>query len=509
MNIPSSKAWAVYERLSVDRHGAKIGYDVQDAGIDSYAEALGLVIGHRYIDRNETAADENVWRDEYEQMLADVAAGMWAGILVWRIDRLTRLPPQFERVLSTAQKAAGCIISTEEKLNSRVEADLFNMRLKVLMGDQEVQGTRTRLKANKGHKAKQGQYTGGGRRPFGFEGPTYDDSERVTNTGRCGIAHVDSEVTLLRDAAKRIAWGGESYTDVIKDWHSRTPPVYGAVGAPWNPKTLETIMLSHRMIGEQLWNDPDTGMKVPVPAVWKPVLDRKTWDQLNSMKRRAVHREGKVQYLLSSLINCECGYPLTGSTRKYKRGGVMTSVRTYRCRSMPADKARGACGQCSVLAENVESLIIGHVLLRVKRSRQTAAALREGGDSYQQLDALERQADGLSDELIELAGLKGERQITTKEWLVAKAPIERDLAEINDQMKAVSRRLEVPTPAGEEMKDLPAWFRLLSSRQQRKLIDHYTGSATIRRPGRSGRYFDRERVVFVPAKLEQSDGESD
>ncbi len=499
-----------YSRLSVDRQGNKIGYEIQQDSGNGWAKRAETAIGHWYKDKNESAADKKVFREDFEQMLADIRAGMWKGIIVWRIDRLTRRVGQFADIIELLEEVGGFIYSVDEGLDSRNEDDLMLMNIKVVFGDSEVKGVRKRLRANKGAKAKAGMYTGGGRRPYGFEAPVHDEWGHVTNKGRVGVAHVEAEAANLRDAARRVAWEGESYLDVVTDWHSRPTPIYGATGAPWNTKTLQAILTAPRIVGMQEYRDPETGETALVKAQWKPILDERTWRRLVALKKPAGKNYNPHEtYLLTNKALCgHCERGLSGSQRTYQKGGEMVATRCYRCPSHSQYKARGHCGKLNVIADPVEKIVVAHIFVRLRATHGTAAAFGPSHDAvFESLEGLEARRTECQQQLAEVKAAYTARRISMAEWLEVRDPVQREVESLEAQMKALTSRLDVPVPTGGELDDLPAWWEGLSFRQQKALLDRHIASVLVLPPGRSGRYFKKERVVVTPTDLEVPDGE--
>lgn len=505
----SSRPVAGYRRLSVDRNGTKIGYEVQTGPVEEWAEARGRKIVW-YEDRNESAADETLHREGYEQMLQDIDAGMYSGLAVWRIDRLTRIDTEFLRVLGKVQGTGGHIFTIDEGLSTEVDSNIINIKLKVLLGDNEVRNSKRRISANKQLRKKKGLYTGGGRRPYGFEAPVHDDQGRVTNTGRVGVQHVPHEVALLREAAGRITKEKASYLDVVKDWHSRTPPVYGVTGAPWNTKTLATLLTSPRMIGMQEYEEG--GEKTLIKASWEPVLDEKAWRRLVTLKAKG--RAGKPYnprgtYLLSNLVSCGgCGRPLSGSTRIYKKGGEMVGTRGYRCPSGAPYKARGHCGKLNVIADPVEKIVATHIFVRLAATRRfTASIATKADDIMTQIDEIESIIQDSRDRLAEVEAAFQAKKLKLDKMLRLQAPIEAEIENLQARAKSLAGRLEIVVPTGGEWDDLPTWFAGLTLRQQKDLVARHIRRAEVAPPGRSGRYFKVERVVVDPFDIPLSDAE--
>jgi site-specific DNA recombinase len=270
------KPLAAYLRLSVDRDGRKIGYDVQRAAIQAWAQRNGHTIGKWYQDKDLTAADRKVQRPEYEQMLTDVDAGTWGGIVVWKLDRLVRLAYEFERCLRMLEDARGVLFTVEPDIST--DPDNFvgpiMMRILIMVAEMEIANMKARARGHRLERAERGMFNGGGPRPFGFVGAIKDDEDRYVNVGEAGVRHDEAEAGLLREAARRIAWEGWGWTDVLKEWAGRSEPVVGTTGKPMAVTTLRTILTSNRIIGlrEYAVENPDTGeiLQLTSKAVWEP-----------------------------------------------------------------------------------------------------------------------------------------------------------------------------------------------------------------------------------------------
>lgn len=517
----SSRPWCGYRRLSQDRTaGRKIGPEIQtDSGarwVRNCVLPLGAAeVDHWYQD-TETAGDEQVWREEYEQMLVDLAAGVYGGVVAYRCDRLTRLTGEFDRLLKAAARGNAEVAVSDENLRSGRPDDVTMMKFKVVLAEAELKGMKVRIKANKRRRSEKGFYNGGGNRPYGFEGATYEidgtGEKFVTNSGRVGVVHVAEETANIQEAARRIAWERESYTDVIKDWHSRTPPIYGSTGSPWNPKTLETVLTALRMVGKRLHRsiDEKTGVEIEteVKAVWEPVLDIETWEQLRRRKRTHQPRGPRQRYLLSGLLKCgRCGRPLTGCNRRYFKDGEMRDNPSYRCKSHPSDKARGACGRLNVLAEPVEKIVVARALHWASQSEKLTSALSAEDDLQAQYEGASVEIEKCDAELEELQLLKEERgrSMSLKEYMRLRDPIVADRESAQARSDSLLQRLQVPIPTARDRSNLVAWFEGMSPSQSRKFLEAWIGSVSVAAPGRSGRYFNPDRVTVTPAALQQAD----
>lgn len=493
-----------YLRLSVDREGNKIGYEIQKADIQAWAKRNGFTIGRWYQDSDISAADLKKTRPQFEQMLLDVAAGAWGGIVVWRLDRLVRLTREFERCYKPVEDSGGFIaaITGEFALDTRHEGGLFLMRLMVWLAESEIKAMRIRNKAHQAAKAEKGMYKGGGPRPFGYVGTEVDENGEKTNYGRkeIGRKQVPHEIILLKEAARRIATEGWGWSEVITDWHSRTPPVYGATGKPWTVLALQRVLTGPRAIGrrEYIAENSETGELEGrwADAEWDGFIDEETWNTLNSMISTSGDYGPKERYLLSGIVRCgRCSMPLTGVKRRYEKQGEMTSTLTYRCKSGVADKVKGCCGKLSVLADDVEKLVIARVLTRLERSPKAIAALGTASASVADQIAVANAAIEACDaELADIARQRGALGLTDDEWLAARGPVVQRQKTARTVVAHLSKSIGIPEPGELDRQNLLAWFETLTLQQRRKLVSLHVAHASVSPAGRRGRYFDPGRV---------------
>lgn len=502
--IRSKKPWAAYTRLTQDRNGLKEGRKIQRRYIGGWGERAGVEIGHVFDDTNMSASDDELFRPEFEQMLAEVREGRWGGIVFFKVDRLTRNVMQFELAQKAAVKGGGYLAEAYSGRTTETPSGVQMMRHDVGIAEAEIQNLKIRVSANKQERSRKGYYHGGGHRPYGFEAPKKSKDGRVKNSGRVGVKHVQHEVDNLREAARR-RLDGESFTEIVRDWHARQPPVYGATGAPWNIKTLQECLTSPRMIGKQWYRktDPETGEVVQTlrKARWKPVLDVDTWERLVALKTTQEHAP-IADYNLSGLALCgRCRLPLTGARRSYLKGGVRVGVRTYRCRAGMNDKARGHCGKLSVLADDVENLIAGRILARFKVTGDLAVEVIGDDEPHVELARLNTEVEHCRQELEVLAsaGDDPDQMMSASQMLAYRKPYLERIKKAEARRGEIKRQLAIPTPDAADYADLPGWWKMLSCAQQRTLIEDVFAEIVVLAPGRSGRYFRPERVVATPA----------
>lgn len=513
---PTDKPWLELTRLTENRDGTKLGHKVQHSANVAFAQRTGIKIGACYKEENISTSDEGVSRETWERIIAEIEAGMWGGLLVWRADRLTRQVGEFTRLHSIAKRQRTLIATSYDGVVTIDPAGYHRMVQQINDAEREISTLQIRVTANSAERKTSGMYHGGGKRPWCFEAPKKDrKTGRLINSGRIGMKQVKGEVELAIEAAERIAWQGWTYKDVIEEWHARTPPVYGSTGAPWSTTTLRNALTSPRMVGRVAVKtvEPETG-KVSEKlkkARWKPVLEKRTWDQLCGLKRRATHKEGVHKYLLTPILECgRCTRRLTGCTRSYLKQGEMTPTTTYRCRSHTNDKARGSCGKLNVIAQPVEDLVKAFIFERLERTREFGAGVRQTGDLEEKIEQRNVDLDRLTDELKTLDGIQeSPDRLPVSLYLGQRRVVAADLEAARLQLSALVKQLQVPVPVGEDWNDLWDWFEQLTFGQRQKLVLAHVRNVVVLPPGRSGRYFKPERVVITASDAQEAHGDSD
>lgn len=506
------KPLAGYLRLTVDRQGNKIGYEVQRRAIEAGATAVGETIGEWYQDKDLTAADLKVHRPDYERMLSDIEAGRWGGIAVWRLDRLVRLTREFERVNAILEDSKGYLLSIDPMMTTRDPMGKFMLRLVVMLAEMEIASMKARQIGHQREKARNGEYKGGGSRPFGFEGAVKAENGQVLNSGSVGVEHNPTEAALIREAARRLL-NGESCTEIVTEWMSRNPPVHGPNGSLMTVTGLRKVLNSPRIAGlrEYVERDPDTGEENTeyVTAQWKPVVERPDWERLRAMAVTRTRGRPYGYLLTGGLVVCAvCDQRMIGS-RMQSQGRAR---RWYRCEAGPTAMHRGCCGRNAIRAEPIDDFVVAAVMRRIASTPEILDAVDrdiEDAPSEAVRTSMEIVAD-CDKKLEEYAGLAAlpvaRGGLTRKEWMALRSGV---LAE----RESALRRLEsnrsvrvVPTPMGRDRQDMRRWYDALSLEQQRLFLRAHVASVRIGKGRRGGAHtgaaqFDRISVLFADAQV--------
>jgi DNA invertase Pin-like site-specific DNA recombinase len=459
-------AAAVYARISSDVEGFGLGVKRQLEDCRRLAESLGWQVAEEYVD-NDVSAFSGKRRPRYEQMLQDLTDGQRDAVIVYHVDRLTRRPLELEQFVSTLDAA-----KVKHVRFVVGDMDLFGngdglmvARVMGAFAAHESQTKSRRVRRKMEQNAAAGLPHGGYQRPFGFE----DDK----------ITVCPEEAAVIRTLVARFL-AGESLRS-LATWldaeHIRT-----VSGGPWRTPTLRAMLASGRIAGLREHRGEVVGQ-----AMWEAII---TEDEHRCVRARIAekavsNRRTPQRYLLSGLLRCaRCNNRLFSSPRAH--------TRRYVCLSGPD---HGGCGRLTVVADPLERLIADYVLEvldspalaekltgRTARDARAAAVAETIAQDREQLD--------------ELAAAYAAKQISMREWLAARKPIEERIADAERRVARATNTEALHGLVGHGDALRRQWADLNLSRQHAivaAVLDH----AVIQPGSRGAVVLDPDRVVPV------------
>lgn len=506
------KVVAGYLRLTVDRHGNKIGYEAQRRAIQQWADAYEYRVVW-FKDEDLTAAKREVVRPQYEDMLKRLAAGQFAGIVVWRLDRLVRLTREFERCFGVVEDASAFIQDVEQKINTDSDVGRLLMRLLVMLAEMEIAAMRARAREHQKYKAAEGKVSMGGHRPFGFVGVVKDPNTKVIiNKDVAWKGHVPEEAKLLREAAQRIAYGGATYADIVDEWAERVPPVLGTQGKHFEASALHKILTRARIAGfrevDVIGDDGESVEVQTVDAEWDGIIDEETWKVLRERGVPYARRATGGKYLfVGGFATCaNCGFPLIiGSLKQYS--GEYQPV--YKCNPSKVARMAGSCGGPSVLVEYLEKTVLDRLFGRLEKTPSLFELVNAGMDkkvAAERKKALKERvfcASALSAIGERVALPDDDPMYLTEEEAAGRAKTYRSrLQKAKDVLENFRISSSTPAPSEEDQKDIRAWFDSLALGEKQSWLRVYLRKVSITPVKRRSRFFDPDRVVtlFADAK---------
>ena len=438
---------AVYARISADTEGKSLGVQRQLEDCRKLAAARGWPVGAEYVD-NDISAYNGKPRPGYEQMVADLAAGVRDAVIVYNLDRLHRRPAELEEFVGLCERVGVRQVATvTADIDLGNDDGLFMARIFAAFAAKESGRKSARMKRKYEQNAQQG-LPHGPARAFGYE------PDKITIRER--------EAAVVRELVGRVI-AGESVR-ALTVWlnDSGVPTVRGA---RWSTNAVRRIVSSARIAGLREHRGQIIGA-----AVWDPIITVAEREQvLAALASRSWTRTRAPRtYVLSGLLRCgRCGARLFSQARHH----AGRTCRRYVCASGPD---HGGCGRITVVAEPVEELLVDAVLARLDSpALADALAGKARGDAT--ATALSEALAADQHRLEELAGLYAQGAITAREWITARDPIQARITDTGRQLAAATGTTALDGLAGRGAALRQRWDSLTLDRQHaivRAVLDY-------------------------------------
>ena len=236
--------YAMYLRKSrtdeqAERRGEGDALARHSKTLHELAEREGLRIGKIY--REIASADSIAGRPEMVQMLDDVQAGRWAGVLTMDLDRLGRGDSADQAVIITTFMYSGTKIITPAKTyNFNDDGDQDQGEFKFMFARLEHKTIKRRLYKGRERSAKDGWYLGA-KNPYGYR--------KVKTTGpTLEIVPEQAEHVLLIYTWYASGDGKNTICDRLNAMGSRTN-----AGKLWTPSSVWVILTNPLYLGRVRW----------------------------------------------------------------------------------------------------------------------------------------------------------------------------------------------------------------------------------------------------------------
>lgn len=379
---PAVTPAAIYVRISQDREGRGLGVERQEEDCRALAKQLGWTVRDTYCDNDISASRfSNKKRPRYEELLADIEAGVVKAVIAFHPSRLHRRPLELERYIDISEKHGALTHTCRAGLwDLSTPSGRMVARQLAAVDAYESEQKSDLIKARRLQQAKKGEWKGGGPRPYGFE--------------KDGVTVRPDEAAEIVSATEAVVTG-QSLRSLVRGLNERGVATATGKG-PWTSITLKDMLMRPRNAGLVQYTpldergkpilDAETGEpKVEyATAVWKELVPQETWraacDILSDASRRknGNHRGGTVRWLGSGLY--VCGVCLQADLRvgaSTDRRGTRTGKRhSYRCRNRQMFNGTGhVTREASALDRYVEELLVGRISdpRVLKKLRETPA----------------------------------------------------------------------------------------------------------------------------------------
>ncbi|QDP44253.1 DNA invertase [Streptomyces phage Celia] len=443
------------------------------------AEARGWQLHDReYVDNNLSAYKSHVVRDDFEDLLEDLAAGVVDGIICYNLDRLARQVKDLERVIEIydAGRKAGrsmYFATNEGSIDLSSDDGITLARVMVAFANKASRDTARRVGLKHQEMRDEGRNVGGGR-PFGWDWQFEGSRQHVLNP-------VESEA--IRQAAAGLTDGSKTWSGIQREWNEAgfTTPR----GRPWTPQAIKGVLRSPRLAG---WLVHKGGIAVHsrtgelIRAQAPAILTDEEYEALlvatEATRSRYTNASGRQRYLLSGIARCaECGGALVGNRRTDKHW-------YYACRTSNGHTPDGRipCGGVTCSGYELDRMIEELVLPMIVEGT--------GGASLNAEKPHQR----------ELAGLRDERKTWVKRLDDGSAPdivlprisrIDQRIEELRHKQAEWLREQRVrERHVGVTNETWPH----LSTEEKRGHIADLIEAIYVSRATRRGNTFDRSRV---------------
>jgi site-specific DNA recombinase len=310
--VKPNKPLATYIRVSrVGDRGEKLrSPDFQRAAIERYATAEGLEL--RAFDPELDVSGSNAKRPVLDAIIAAVQSGELGGLVVSKLDRLSRLRPRNRvELFETIEDAGGVVLSASEQLDPATPEGRFTRDL--FLGVARMQWEKYR----EGYEtAKAGAIAAG--IPVCSQ-PAVGLRQRKDRR----LEADPDKGPIVREVFERRAQGeGPSALRAFLAEH----------GMPMSKTAVYDLIANRVYLGEISYGSPPRYVNL---EAFEPLVDVATWHAAQGPKggRLAPARSPRTPFLLSGILRCSsCRYATQGTTNR--------GVRIYRC---TRDHRSGQC----------------------------------------------------------------------------------------------------------------------------------------------------------------------
>jgi DNA invertase Pin-like site-specific DNA recombinase len=476
---------AIKRRSAYNPDGTEQSTARQEDAIFSYVEQHGLGrIVSVYTDI-ASAFNEKARRPEFVNALEDLRAGRIDGIIVWKLDRLTRRRSQMRRILSLLEDCGGRLVSVVEGVDTADPAkkEITEIVLGVYVGaaQAESESISERIRLMHFDMARKGIPHHSHVRPFGHT----DDW--------CSL--VPAEVDVLHEAGRRVL-AGEAANSIALDFTRRK--IKTTLGrTKWHPEVLTRMLTSARMVGMREYG----GKLYPLADV-PPIFEREEWERICAKLERHARPQGPgEQRLLSNIALCEClSHVIAGGRQARGRRSHDLAEFSYRCR--PRRKGReGGCGHLWITGALADAEVSRRVIAWLTKDNITNLLYRFADAA--RVDETQARINELTESLHALS------KALAPPPGIPRMPLEtyyERVREIEAERATFGRRLAVTREAAMlaellEIEDVAAEWQARNVKWRRSILKLITQTIVIERRGKGEpgelphlRRFDPSRV---------------
>ncbi|MFF5004648.1 recombinase family protein [Streptomyces phaeochromogenes] len=368
-----------YNRVSDDDRGAAEGVESQHEDCEEFGEEIGRPLAATYQD-NSLSAFSGRERPQYQRLLADIARGRVASVIVWHADRLSRNVREALDFIDLARTHNVRLFSVQKGGEYRLDRASGRAELidDINQAQKESGHKGERISLARKRQARTGAH-GGGIRRFGWGVPTgrvrskcvnpkapLDEREYVDVPVLDMTKHRPDEADEIRLWADELLATRGNMAQLLRGIKDRgVLTVSQADGrvlkrgglvvehGGWDGKTVQKILVAPRVSGHSVrhgeiikWN------------AWPAIIPEETRQALIVLfddPARVTNPGNTPRWLVSKMARC----PFCAEGTFTARGGSRSKGITYRC---------DVCHKGSQIAPDVDEYIAGVAVERLSRA---------------------------------------------------------------------------------------------------------------------------------------------
>ncbi len=288
-------------------------------------------------------------RPAYEDMCADISAGIVNRVVVWDLDRLYREPRELEDLVDLCDQHGVDLASVGGDVDLSSPSGRMFARMKGTVAKYECEQKSARQRAANRKRAENGKAWNV--RAFGYDGNKL----------------VQAEADAIRQASLDLIDGATLY-GIAADWNKAgltTPKGY-----LWSGTSVREVLTRARNAGlavhdvhgaaranrgKSLKERISAAILEGKPVAWPAIVDRATFDAVLTTLSNPERHSGKKQaraYLLSGLAYCElCGRRMGTGLRMTKKN---TKRPVYQCKWV-------GCGKVTRDLAKTDALVVDNI----------------------------------------------------------------------------------------------------------------------------------------------------
>jgi site-specific DNA recombinase len=463
---------AIYIRISRARREL-LDVQRQEPPCRAFCAAQGWTVVEVYIDDNRSAYREDVKRDDFERMLADVRAGRLDAIVTWQADRLLRTVVDASAIVAIAKQHGTTVANVGGTIDLTTASGRKRFYDLAVAAEYESDLKSERLKLKHAELAAAGLWEGG-MRNFGYDLEPYPDlaSGRV----KYRLVPNPEEAAALHQAAEDVI-GGRSHTAVAIAWNKQG--LTTTTGRPFSPQKVRDLLLSPKTAGLRYVDGK------PVTAAWPGIITQEQHEELRAilgLRRR--ERTTKAlptarTYLLGGMACCgRCGHRLTA-----KRSG---GKRRYWC-----DTRLGGCGGLLRVAEPLEAHVTLELLQQLPERLLESA--HRAPEEWETLGRLLTQRQTEEDRLAGLEDLLADGLLDRNGFVRQQRRLKARIGELDDKINQVRANTPRRRLKGATLGELQAEWEQLDLDEKRAVLADHVDRIVVMPVGR-GRHFDGNAI---------------